>query len=118
MMRNSLRSWMWRGSPVGWGHHKSAITRSTGRYCLSAQIQLSFRRFLGEKPSPMQTGNEKDEPTVDPAGRDRSRRRTVLSTAALFARHEPDRDGLFEAQDAAAPGARAHPRWSLATHRR
>ena len=31
------------------------------------------------------------------------RRRPVLSAAALFARHEPDRDGLLQAQDAAAP---------------
>ena len=42
----------------------------------------------------------------------------VLPAAALFARHEPDRDGLRQAQDAAAPGPGTHPRRPLATHRR
>ena len=37
--------------------------------------------------------------------------------AALLARPEPDRAGLRQAQDAAAQGGRAHPRWPLERHR-
>jgi len=36
----------------------------------------------------------------------------------LFARHEPDRDGLVQAQDIAAPSPGTDPRWPVATHRR
>ena len=42
---------------------------------------------------------------------------SALSAAALFARHEPDRDGFCQTQDAAAPGSRTNPRRALATHR-
>ena len=44
------------------------------------------------------------------ACRNRSRRGSALSTAALFARHEPDRDGFRQTQDTVAPGSRTHTR--------
>src|SRR6202140_2015439 len=40
--------------------------------------------------------------------RDRRRRRPALPVAALLARHEPDRDGFRQAQDAAPPSPGTH----------
>src|SRR6266478_666393 len=49
--------------------------------------------------------------------RNRRRRRATLPAAALLARHEPDRDGFRQAQDAAPPSPGTNYRRAVATHR-